>query len=86
MNAYELYNHVFDSANAYSRETVAYVKEYAENVFGITITNETATLILECRAAWKAANDENGQWQNNNGKWQNNYYYHVRKPLENIEL
>ena len=79
MNAYQLYNAAFDSACDYAEETVKYIKEYAENVFGITITNETATLILECRAAWKAANDENGQWQNN-------YYYCVRKPLEQIEL
>ena len=79
MNAYELYNHVFDSANAYSHESVAYIKEYAENVFGIAVTDETATLILECREALHCENKNNGQWQNN-------YYYCVRKPLEQIEL
>ena len=79
MNAYELYNHVFDSANDYSGESVAYIKEYAENVFGIIVPDETAALILECKAAIDCANK-------NNGNWQNNYYYHVRAPLEDIEL
>lgn len=79
MNAYELYNHVFDTANDYSRETVAYIKEYAENVFGISVTNETATLIIECKAALDCANE-------NSGEWENNYYFHVRAQLENIQL
>lgn len=79
MNAYQLYNHTFDSANNHSRESVAYIKEYAENVFGIIVPDETATLILECKAALDCANK-------NNGKWQNNYYYCVRKPLEQIAL
>ena len=79
MNAYQLYNHIFDSANGYSCESVAYVKEYAENVFGITVTDATATLILKCKAALDCANE-------NDGKWENNYYYHVRAQLENIKL
>ena len=79
MNAYELYINVFDSANDYSRESVAYIKEYAENVFEIIVPDETATFILECKAALDCANK-------NNGNWGNNYYYCVRAPLENIEL
>ena len=79
MNACELYNHVFDSANEYKKESVKYIKEYAENVFGIIVQDDVATIILECKAALDCAND-------NNGNWENNYYYHVRAPLENIEL
>lgn len=78
MNAYELYNHVFDSANDYC-ESVAYIKEYAENVFNIIVPDYIATIILECKAALDCANK-------NNGNWESNYYYHVRALLENIQL
>ena len=79
MNAYELHNAAFDAACDHAEETVTYIKDYADGAFDIMVSDEVALRILECRSAWKAANE-------NNGNWENNYYYHVRAPLENIDL
>ena len=79
MNAYELYNHIFDSANDGAMDDVEYIKEYAGNVFNIVVSNEVAQKMLDCKRQLEIEND-------NNGEWENNYYYHVRKQLENIEL
>ena len=79
MNAYELYNHIFDSANDGAMDDVEYIKEYAENVFNIILSDTVAQKILDSKKELEIEND-------NNGEWENNYYYHVRAKLENIEL
>ena len=79
MNAYELYNHIFDNANDGAMDDVEYIKEYAENVFDIILSDTVAQKILDCKKQLEIEND-------NNGEWENNYYYHVRVPLENIQL
>ena len=72
MNAYKLHNAAFDAACDHAEETVTYIKDYADGAFDIMVSDEVALRILECRAAWKAANE--------NGQLDNNWYYQIQKP------
>lgn len=78
-NAYELEQAAFDSACDYRKDTIDYIQEYAENVFGILVDDEVAQKILNCRKALDEANDKSGEWQHNR-------YQHLQEPLEQIKF
>ena len=81
MNAYELYDAVFDSANDYAEPTIEYIQEYADGAYEIPVyvSDAVAQKMLDCRAACIKANEENGEYSNN-------HYHHIQAPLEAIEL
>lgn len=79
MNAFELYDAVFDTANDYAENTNSYVKQYADVVFGITISDDTAQKIVDCRTKVLAETEKNAEGQNN--QW-----HYAEKPLREIEL
>ncbi|MNT94545.1 hypothetical protein D3C72_2362580 [compost metagenome] len=79
MNAYELEQAAFDTAADGAEETVEYVQAYADGAFNIYVTEEVASKILECRAAWIAEAEATGEGQNAR-------YHRVQKVLEEIEL
>lgn len=79
MNAYELEQAAFDTACDGAEETVEYIQGYADGAFNLTVSDEVAQKILDCRAACKNATEENGEGQNNG-------YHLVQVPLEEIEL
>ena len=79
MNAYELERAAFDSACDNAEESIKYIQGYADGAFDQYISTETAQKILDCRAACSAANDLNGEWQNN-------HHHFIRVPLEEIEI
>lgn len=79
MNAYELQAAAFDSANDCAAETVEYIVEYANGAFDLQMSDSVAQKILDCRAAWRKATDENGEGANN-------AYHLIQAPLEEIEL
>lgn len=79
MNAYELHEAAFDSAVSETAETVEYIQSYAEGAFDLIVSEEVAQTILDCRAAYSAAFNEDGQYS----------FHHdtkVRRVLEEIEL
>lgn len=76
MNAYELYEAVFDND---AEETVEYIKQYAEGAFDLSISEEVAQKILDCRERYKAETERNGEGQNN-------LYHFVKAPLSEILL
>ena len=84
MNAYQLYDAVFDSARSEwvpeSREDqIEDVIKYADSVYDIDVPRSVAELIVSAREAVLAANNESGEWTNN-------HFIHVESPLADIEL
>lgn len=79
MNAYELHEAAFDSANDETPETVKYVQQYADGAFDLAVSEEVAQTILNCRAAYRAAVEQDGQ-----GGFQHDDK--IRRVLEEIEL
>ena len=75
MNAFELYEAVFDSANEYAQATTEYVSQYAENALDKHISSDVANQIIECHIAFK-----------NKGNGNNDYFHMVEKPLSAIEI
>jgi hypothetical protein len=79
MNAYELYQAAFDTANDYAEATVEYIQQYADGVFDLYVSSEVAHKMLTCRSACEIANGANGDLTNN-------HYHFVKVPLEAIDL
>lgn len=79
MNAFDLEQAAFDSANDYVDESVQYLQQYADGAFGIAVTDDVCRKILSARAAYRAATEHNGEGQNN-------HFWLVREQLEAIEL
>lgn len=79
MNAFDLYDAVFDSANDYAENTTAYVKQYADGAFDLYISDEVAQKIVDCRTEFLTETEKNGEGQNN--QW-----HCVEKSLSEIEL
>ena len=84
MNAYELYDAVFDSARAEwlpesREEQIEDVITVAYDVFNLNVSTDIATQIVDARDALSVANDKNGEWVNN-------LWHCVEKPLSEIEL
>lgn len=79
MNAFELYDAAFDSACDYAEDTIEYIQGYADGAFNLSVSDEIAQKILDCKAAFKAETEKNGQGQNN-------LYHLVEAPLSEIEL
>lgn len=76
MNAYELYDAAFDSAQGeFAQSTVEYVKQYADGAFNTVVSDEVAQKIVACRVDFEQ-----------NGDGSNDFWHMVRKPLEAIEL
>ncbi len=79
MNAYELYAAAFDSACDFQEPTSAYVSQYADGAFDMSISIDTAELIATKRREWLALVED--------GKSNSNKFFHlVEKPLAEIEL
>lgn len=84
MNAYELYDAVFDSARAEwipesREEQIEDVISYADGAFNLNISHAVATQIIDARESLSVANGENGEWENN-------LWHCVEKQLSEIEL
>ena len=79
MNAYEIEQAAFDSACDYAEETIAYVQNYADGAFGLDVSTDIAQKILDCRAAYKAAVEADGQYSLHHDQL-------VKNPLKEIEL
>lgn len=76
MNAYQLFEAAFDSAQKeYAENTAAYVKQYADGALDLCVTDEMAQKIVACRADFEK-----------NGDGSNDFRHMVIKPLEEIEL
>lgn len=91
MNAFELYNAVYDSArdaflpeNPTREELIQDVIDYAFNAYDnpVNVSHEIAEKIVDAHSAYQAAT-----WgENGNGQYENNMFYCVQEPLEEIEL
>lgn len=79
MNAYELYDAVFDSANDCAENTPGYVQQYADGAFDMYVAEEVAQKIVDCRSSYLAETEANGEGENN-------LQHCVKKPLSEIEL
>ena len=79
MNAYQLYDAAFDTANDYAENTIAYVKQYAEGALDTHVSDAVAQKIVDARIDYLKATESNGEGQNN-------LWHIVQKPLEQIEL
>lgn len=79
MNAYQVFEAVFDTANDFAENTVEYIHQYAENALGITVTKEVASAIVAAKSAVDSANTENSEGQNN-------LWHYAEKPLSEIEI
>ena len=79
MNAYQIYDAVFDEDNDYKQNTPDYIQDYALNTLGVTITKELARKISDCHT--KCLDEM--EW---NGEGRNNHWHYVRKPLSEIEV
>ncbi|WP_428142372.1 hypothetical protein [Delftia acidovorans] len=75
MNAYELFDAVFDSANDYAEPTASYVKQYADGALDLVISDEVAETIAAAKRTFDAQGDGS-----------NDFHHMVRKPLEEIKL
>ena len=84
MNAFNLYNAVFDSARSEfvppdRSGRIADVIQYADGALDLTVSADVAAKIVDARAAYECATDENGEGQNN-------MWHYVEKPLSEIAL
>lgn len=79
MNALELHDAAFDSACDYAEETIGYIQEYANGAFDLTVSDQIAQKILDCRALYQAATEKNGEYEGNR-------YHFIEVPLLDIEL
>ena len=79
MNAFELNNAAFDSACDCAEESIAYIQGYADGAFDLTVSDEIAQKILDCRAAYRHETEKNGEGQNNK-------YHLIEVPLSAIDL
>ncbi|EBC1886544.1 hypothetical protein BU332_22700 [Salmonella enterica] len=80
MNAYDLYEAAFDTAQAEVAEpTASYVEEYAFGALDMAITTEVAEVIAEVRRNWLDLVDAGEA--DSNAKYQR-----VQAVLEDIEL
>lgn len=79
MNAYNVFEAAFDTANDFSENSVAYVQQYAENALGVSVSIEVATAIVAAKNAADSANAENSEGQNN-------LWHYAEKPLSEIEI
>lgn len=79
MNAVELYEAAFDSANDYAEPTAEYVQQYADGAFDLAVPADAAEKIAVIRRGWLALVES--------GEADSNQKYHtVTAPLEEIEL
>ncbi len=78
MNAYKLYEAVFDSANDYEK-TIEHVQSYGNSAFDLDVSAEVAQKILDCREKFEKETEKNGEGQNN-------LFHFVEKPLSEIKL
>lgn len=79
MNAAELYEAAFDSANEYAEPTAQYVANYASGAFDMEISADQAEAVAEARREWLALVAEGNADSNKK-------FHRVTKPLEAIEL
>ncbi len=77
MNAFELYDACFDSANDYAEATAAYVSEYAHEAMGIAIGHDVAEMIALKKREW-----DSGRL----GEGTDDFWHGVEKPLSAIEI
>ena len=83
ISALEIYEAVYDSARSEwipddFAGQVADIKDYADGVWNITLSDEYATKIAECRKNLLEANEKDGQWTLN-------YDNCVVFPLQEVE-
>lgn len=84
MNAYQLYDAVFESARSEwipesREEQIEDVMQYADSTFDLNVSHAVAAQIVAARDELLKANDANGEWTNN-------HWHCVEKPLSEIEL
>ena len=79
MNAFELYEAAFDTANDQAEATAEYVNQYASGAFDLYVPQDVCEKIAAARRAYQGADSENGEYEQA-------YAVHVRRPLESIEL
>lgn len=80
MNAFELYDAVFDSANDGSDDvTAANVIAYADGALDLTISNEVAERVAKLRKEWLAMVEAGTATANE-------HYHLVEKELSEVEL
>ncbi len=79
MNAYQIYDAVFDEANDYKQNTTDYIQDYALNALDVAITKKLAQKISDCHTKYLAETERNGEGQNN-------HWHYVQKPLSEIEV
>ncbi|SFN76570.1 hypothetical protein SAMN05216516_1206 [Izhakiella capsodis] len=75
MNAFEIYDAAFDSANDNIEYTAHYVKQYAEGALDVFLSDEIAKEIADCAIKFR-----------DNGNGTNDLYHFVEKPLSEIEI
>ena len=83
ISALEIYEAVYDSARSEwvpddFAGQVADIKDYADGVWNITLSDEYATKIARCRKSLLEANEKDGQWSFN-------YDNCVVFPLQDVE-
>ena len=84
MNAYEIYEAVFDSNRKEwipesVEEKIDDVIQIADSVFDIELSKEVAARIVNANSSLQEENDKNGEWENN-------FWHCVKKPLSEVEL
>ena len=87
MNAFKLYEAIFDSARKEYQGTdlesmVQDIIDYADGAFDLRVEKEEAKKMAEC-----AINFEEKTWgESGNGEYENNYFVLVKDVLDEIEI
>lgn len=84
MNAFELYDAVFDSAReefhgTTHAERVQDVIDYADGALDMNVSRDVAEKIVVAHESYKGIDEDNGDYENA-------FYHKIRAPLEEIEL
>lgn len=88
MNAFELYEAVFDTAREEYQGTdldsmVTDIVEYADGAFNKTIEEHEAEILANCAIDFK---DKTWSEENGNGEYENNYFVCVKQKLQDLEF
>jgi len=88
MNAFKLYEAVFDQAREEYQGTdlesmVADIIEYADGAFGKAVEQHEAETLAECAIDFE---DKTWSEENGNGEYENNYFVCVKDKLQSLEF
>lgn len=77
ITAFDVYDAIFSESNEWAENSVEYIQHYCDGVWNMTVLENAAKKILECRKNWLAHNDH---------FCTDDFYRIVKEPLEGVSL